>query len=165
MQRGTWISLAIGGILLAGLIATLTLKAKAPPEAARLLPESDAIVFAQIHPLRVATHFDETPVARSPAYQGFVNATGIVPERDLDSVAMAFHRMPDPRGPNGAVAYSEVFVGHFDGERLASYLHHLAASEETYAGAHGVFHGRGGPHASRDAAQLRHGGSKQHADS
>jgi hypothetical protein len=42
--------------------------------------------------------------------------------------------MPDPSGPNGPVAYSEVFIGRFDGEKLARYLHSLAASEEVYAG-------------------------------
>ena len=133
MRRGTWISLAIGGVLLTGLVAALLLKAKAPPEAARLLPESDAIVYAELHPLETAARFSDTPVARSADFQRFVDATGIVPERDLDAVAMAFHRMPDPHGPNGPVAYSEVFVGHFDSGRLAGYLHHLAASEEVYA--------------------------------
>ena len=98
------------------------LRKTAPPEAARLLPESDAIVYANLKPLRAATHFDRTPVSRSPDYQHFVDATGIVPERDLDAAAFALHRMDDPNGPNGPVAYSEVFEGRFDGERLARYL-------------------------------------------
>jgi hypothetical protein len=40
--------------------------------------------------------------------------------------------MPDPNGPNGPVAYSEVFVGRFDGVRLAAYLHSIASAEESY---------------------------------
>ena len=32
------------------------------------------------------------------------------------------------------LAFSEVFVGHFDGRRLADYLASIAASQETYAG-------------------------------
>lgn len=75
---------------------------------------------------------------RSPDYQQFIDATGIVPERDLDSVAFALHRMDDPNGPNGPVGYSEVFEGRFDGERLARYLATIASSKENYAG-HDIF--------------------------
>jgi hypothetical protein len=103
-----------------------------------LLPESDAIVYANLKPLRVATHFERTQVTRSPDYQHFVDATGIVPERDLDSVAFALHRMDDPNGPNGPVGYSEVFEGRFDGERLARYLATIATAKENYAG-HDIF--------------------------
>lgn len=134
MRRRTWISLLIGAAVLAALGVALYLRAKAPPEAARLLPESDAILYVNLKPLRAATHFDQTPIQRSPDFQHFIDATGIVPERDLDAAAFALHHMANPHGPNGAVAYSEVFVGHFDGERLKKYLAGIASSEETYAG-------------------------------
>lgn len=134
MRRRTWISLVIGLAVLAALFVALYLKAKAPPEAARLLPESDAILYANLKPLRAATHFDESPVQRSRELQHFVDATGIVPERDLDAVAFALHRMSNPHGPNGAVAYSEVFVGSFDADKLAQYLGSLAKSTESYSG-------------------------------
>lgn len=101
---------------------------------ARLLPESDAIVYGNVKPLRIATNFDRTPVRHSAEYQRFIDATGIVPERDLDSVAFALHRMADPKGPNGPVGYSEVFEGHFDGRRLAEYLRSVASAREVYAG-------------------------------
>jgi hypothetical protein len=133
MRRRTWISLIIGVAVLAALGIALYLVAKAPPEAARLLPESDAIVYVNLKPLRAATHFEQTPVQRSPDFQHFIDSTGIVPERDLDSVAFALHAMPDPSGPNGPVAYSEVFVGRFDGERLAKYLASVSTGQETYA--------------------------------
>ena len=55
-----------------------------------------------------------------------MDATGIDPERDLDAVAFALHRMDNPNGPNGPVAYSEVFEGRFDGARLARYLSSIA---------------------------------------
>ncbi len=134
MRKRTLIPLLVAILLLCALGATLYLRAKAPPEAARLLPESDAIVFLNLKPIRAATHFDKTPTERSPDFQHFIDATGIVPERDLDSIALAFHRMPDPNGPNGPVAYSEVFIGRFDGTRLGQYLHTIASAEESYAG-------------------------------
>ena len=134
MQRKTWVSLSVVAVLLAGLGVAQYLRAKAPPEAARLLPESDAIFYVHLKPLRAATHFDATPVERSPDLARFIETTGIVPERDLDAVALALHRMPNAKGPNGPVAYSEVFVGRFDGAKLQSYLESLAKAKENYAG-------------------------------
>jgi hypothetical protein len=134
MRRRTWISLVIALAVLGALAVALLLRAKAPPEAARLLPESDAILYVNLKPLRSATHFDQAQVPRSPDLQRFIDQTGIVPERDLDAAALALHRMANPHGPNGPVAYSEVFVGRFDGQRLARYLAGVASSQESYAG-------------------------------
>jgi len=138
MRKRTRYSLLLMLALIVALAVAIVLRKAAPPEVARLLPESDAIVYANLAPLRAATHFDRTPVQRSPEYQHFIDATGIVPERDIDSVAFALHRMDDPNGPNGSVGYSEVFEGRFDGERLARYLATIATSQETYAG-HTIF--------------------------
>ncbi len=135
MRRRTWISLVIALAVLGALAVALYLRAKAPPEAARLLPESDAIVYVNLKPLRAATHFDQAQVERSADLQRFIDQTGIVPERDLEAAAFALHRRDNPRGPNGPVAYSEVFVGRFDGQRLAKYLSSIASSQESYAGA------------------------------
>jgi hypothetical protein len=134
MHKRTTIPLLIALIVFAALGTMLYLRAKAPPEAARLLPESDAILFVQLKSIRSATHFDQTPVARSPYFQHFIDATGIVPERDIDTIAFALHRMPNPNGPNGPVAYSEVFTGHFDGDKLDHYLASIATSKESYTG-------------------------------
>ncbi|MFC6645137.1 hypothetical protein ACFQBQ_05955 [Granulicella cerasi] len=125
-------------VLLAAIGAALLIRAKAPPEAARLLPESDAIVYFQLKTLRTATHFDQQPLTRSADFAHFIAATGIEPERDIDYAAFALHHMSDPRGPNGPVAYSEVFIGRFDGERLANYLASMATAKENYAG-HDVY--------------------------
>jgi hypothetical protein len=138
MRRRTRYSLLLMLALMVALVIVIVLRKAAPPEAARLLPESDAIVYANLKPLRTATHFERTPVTRSPDYQHFIDATGIVPERDLDSVAFALHRMDDPNGPNGPVGYSEVFEGRFDGERVARYLATIATAKEDYAG-HDIF--------------------------
>ncbi|HEX4006880.1 MAG TPA: hypothetical protein VHX60_11960 [Acidobacteriaceae bacterium] len=134
IHRRTKLSIAIVVVVLLLLGGAIYLRKQAPPEAARLLPESDGIVYINLRPLRAATHFDQHPVSHSPDYQKFIDATGIEFERDLDDAAFALHRMSDPTGPNGAVAFSEVFSGHFDGRRLMGYLATLAASQEDYAG-------------------------------
>jgi hypothetical protein len=134
MRKRTQFTLLAFFVLLCALAVMVYLRQKAPPEAARLLPESDAIVFLNLKPLRAATHFDRNPVTPSPSYQQFIDATGIVFERDLDQAAFALHQMPDPNGPNGPVAFSEVFQGRFDSGRLTRYLASLATSQENYAG-------------------------------
>lgn len=134
MQRRTKTTILIVAIILLFLAGAVYLRKKAPPEAARLLPESDGIVYADLRPVRAATHFDQHPVQHDEDYQRFIDATGIQFERDLDEVAFALHRMPDPLGPNGPVAFSTVFVGKFDGRRLSKYLDGVAASKERYDG-------------------------------
>ena len=134
MRKRTRYSLLLMLALIAALTVALILRKSAPPETARLLPESDAIVYANLKPLRAATHFERSPVLHSPEYQHLIDASGIVPERDLDAAAFALHRMDDPNGPNGPVGYSEVFEGRFDGQRLAGYLATIATAKETYAG-------------------------------
>jgi hypothetical protein len=154
MRKRTRYSLLLMLALVAALAGAIYLRQKAPPEVARLLPESDAIVYANLKPLRLATHFDKTLVARSPEFQHFIDTTGIVPERDLDEVAFALHRMDDPKGPNGPVAYSEVFAGRFDGNRLSSYLASIATAKESYAG-HEIYTIPVGDAAAGGGRQLR----------
>ena len=134
IRRRTRITVAVVVVILLLLAVAVYLRKKAPPEAARLLPESDGIVYLNLRPLRAVTHFDQRPVTHDPDYQSFIDATGIQFERDLDEAAFALHRMPNPSGPNGAVAFSEVFVGHFDGRRLSHYLDGITSTREEYAG-------------------------------
>ena len=134
MPRRTKATIIIVFLVLLLVALAAYLRRKAPPEAARLLPESDCILYFNLRPLRSYTHFDRHPVPRDPQYQAFINATGFEFERDLDEAAFALHRMPNPLGPNGAVAYSEVFLGHIDRHRLGSYLASIAADTEEYAG-------------------------------
>ncbi len=138
MRQRTRYSILLALALLAAIPVAILLRKAAPPEVARLLPECDALVYMNITLLRTATHFDRTTVHRSPDFQQFIDATGIIPERDIDAVAFALHRRDDPNGPNGAVAYSEVFEGRFDGGRLAHYLSGIARAKESYAG-HDIF--------------------------
>ena len=138
MRKRTLIPLSIASAVIVALGIAVVIRKEAPPEAARLLPESDAIIYVRLKEVRALTHFDRNPVARSPALQAFIDATGIVPERDIDSAAFALHRVPVPAtryDPAHAELFmSEVFVGRFDGQRLAQYLQGIATAREAYAG-------------------------------
>ena len=125
--------LVVAGVVLVLAIAVF-LRSKAPPEAARLLPESDGIIYFNLKPVRTFLHKNLRPPDRVPEYQQFVDATGVDWERDLDSAAIALHRMPDPDGPNGPVAYSMVLTGKLTGTRLNSWLDTHATGREVYAG-------------------------------
>jgi hypothetical protein len=116
------------------LAVAIFLRSKAPPEAARLLPESDGILYFNIKPVRSFLPRNPKPPARVPEYQQFIDAIGIDPERDLDEAAIALHRMKDPSGPNGPVAYSMVLVGKITGKKLNAWLDTHAASRDSYAG-------------------------------
>ena len=144
MRKRSYRSLLIVLAVLLAVAVVLFLRQKAPPEAARLLPESDAIVYVHLTTVRAATHFDTSSLSHSPGYQQFMDATGIVPERDIESAAVALHRVPVPPGtkpahpgervPKAELFVSEVFIGRFDGQRLAQYLAQSATSRENYGG-------------------------------
>ena len=134
LRRRTLTSLLAALLLVVALVVVLFLRFHAPPEVARLLPESDAIVYFNLKPVRAATHFNEHPVQNAPEYAQFVAATGFQWDRDLDRMAVALHRMPDPKGPNGPVAYSAVAEGRFDSSRLTAWLQTNSQSTESYAG-------------------------------
>jgi hypothetical protein len=133
MRRRTRTTLLVAAIVIALLGALAYLRQKAPPEVARLLPESDGMVYINFEPLRAAMHFEQHPVEHDVSYQRFIDATGFVFERDLHQAAIAMHHMQNPRGPNGPVAYSEVFAGHFDHKRLTAWLEATSKAREQYA--------------------------------
>lgn len=133
MNRRTRRTLLIVAAVLVLLALAVFLRSKAPPEAARLLPESDGIIYIDLKPIRAFMPKHVQPPQRVPEYQEFVDATGIDWERDLDQAAVAMHRMPDPNGPNGPVAYSIVLVGKLTGKRLNAWLAAHAESNEVYA--------------------------------
>ncbi|MGH9598912.1 MAG: hypothetical protein ACRD27_03560 [Terracidiphilus sp.] len=135
MHRRTRRTLLIVAAVLVLLAVAIFLRSKAPPEAARLLPESDGIVYINLRPFRAfLRHKDLKPPKPVPGYQQFIDATGIDWERDLDQAAIALHRMKDPNGPNGPVAYSMVLVGKITGKKLNDWLSANAASREVYVG-------------------------------
>jgi hypothetical protein len=134
MHRRTRRTLWILAAVLLLLAVAIFLRSKAPPEAARLLPESEGILYFNLKPVHAFMHKGLKPPQRAPDYQKFVDATGIDWERDLDQVAIALHRMDDPKGPNGPVAYSMVLVGKLTGQRLNTWLDANATARESYAG-------------------------------
>lgn len=137
MRKRTLIPLLIAVAIVLAFGVMLYLRAKAPPEAARLLPESDAIVYIQVKTVRSALHLDQNPVDPSPELKHFMDATGINPERDIDSAAFALHKVPvlGSRNIHAADLFSsEVFIGRFDGQRLNQYLASIASAQESYAG-------------------------------
>ena len=134
MSRRTRRTLLIVAAVLLLLAVAVFLRSKAPPEAARLLPESDGILYIDLRPIHAFFHKQVNPPERVPDYQDFVDATGVDWERDVDQVAIALHRMPDPNGPNGPVAYSMVLVGKITGQRLNDWLQAHSTSTESYFG-------------------------------
>jgi hypothetical protein len=134
MNRRTRRTLWIVAAVMAFLAAAIFLRSKAPPEAARLLPESDGIIYVNLKPVRSFFHKDLKPPQHVPEYQQFIDATGIDWERDLDEAAIALHRMQNPNGPNGPVAYSMVLVGKLTGKRLNAWLEAHATGRESYGG-------------------------------
>ena len=134
MHRRTRRTLLIVAVVLALLALAIFLRSKAPPEAARLLPESDGIVYIDFKPIRAFLRKRLKPPQRVPEYQQFVDATGVDWEQDLDQVAIGLHRMQDPNGPNGPVAYSMVLEGKITGQKLNAWLEANATARETYAG-------------------------------
>ena len=98
------------------------------PEAARLLPEGDFLLYADLKPLHSVDLGKSGPIELEGDYQTFVSQTGIQFERDLDEVAISRRDTPDHRD----VESSEVFVGRFDAERLKSFLERNAGGTEPY---------------------------------
>ena len=98
------------------------------PEAARLLPEGDLIVYANLKPVHLFDLNKSGPINPEGDYKDFIDRTGIQPERDIDEVAMSRRDTPDGRD----VESSEILIGHFDQNRLRDYLQLLSSSRETY---------------------------------
>jgi hypothetical protein len=124
-------------IITAAVVIAVQLRKHAPPEAARLLPAADAFVYADFSWLHKITSASLPAVSRDSEYEQFVQQTGFEFERDLESVAVAVHYPAEwPGGGTAGSApeprFSEVFVGKFNGERLAAYLKQAASSVETY---------------------------------
>jgi hypothetical protein len=100
------------------------------PEAARLLPEGDLLLYANLKPVHLFDLSKSGPVQLEGEYKDFITQTGIQFERDLDEVAMSRRDTPDGRD----VESSEIFVGRFDPERLKNYLQKTSDSTEQYRG-------------------------------
>jgi len=133
-KRNLW--LLIGLLIVVALIGTtIFLRAKGAPEAARLLPESDAVIYLNLKPLRTAFHFGDKPVNHEPEYEEFVRQTGFQFERDLDEAAVAVHPAEVAESGGSVEAqrrFSEIFIGRFDHDKLTHYLHKISTSVDRY---------------------------------
>jgi hypothetical protein len=122
-------------VIAAALTLAVQLRKHAPPEAARLLPGADAFFYANVGWIRKVNSGKELPaVSHDPEYEAFIRETGFQFERDLDEAAFAVHF--SVRSPGARIKpeprFSEVFVGKFDGVRLAGYLKRHARSVENH---------------------------------
>ncbi|HYN15991.1 MAG TPA: hypothetical protein VES66_09435 [Terriglobales bacterium] len=135
-RRKLWIALAV--ILVSAAIAAVVyLRSRAAPEAARLLPESDAVLFVNLRLMRLAHVFGEVPsVSYDPDYEQFVKDTGFQFERDLDQAAFAVHApTAATQGNEGffeGAHYSEIFIGKFDAQRATVFFGKLSSNTENY---------------------------------
>src|SRR5689334_6559138 len=120
------ITVAVVAALLTGAVF---LRKYAAPEPARLLPECDGILYANLKPVRTFTNFGQKPTAWAPEYQTFVNQTGFQFERDLDAIAFAIH---SPRASQNETRYTEVIAGRFNSNKLNDFLAQMAKSRESY---------------------------------
>jgi hypothetical protein len=117
------------------LIAAVYVRLRSAPEPARLLPECDGILYANLKPLRAFSDLGTKSANWAPEYRNFVEQTGFELERDLDEIAFAMHA---PQDPQHETRYSEVMVGRFDSGKVTDFLSRMARSHESYGG-HDIF--------------------------
>jgi hypothetical protein len=106
------------------------LRAQRPPDAARLLPPGDRLIYVNFKPAHLLDLTKSRPVELEGDYHDFVQQTGIQFERDLDEVAISRRDTPD----GNDVESAEIFVGRFDHERLKTYLQKASTTTEAYGG-------------------------------
>jgi hypothetical protein len=127
-----WVAVVLA-ILAGGIVTAVLLRKRAAPDAARLLPESDAVLYVNLEPVRLFTDIGKNPPKeRDPQYEDFVQQTGFEFERDLDKAAFAIHYGVPVKGKPAETRYSEILQGRFDNARVDAYLHKLASHVERY---------------------------------
>ncbi len=126
--------IALFVLIVVGAVAiAVALRRREAPEPARLLPESDAVVYLNIRTVRRLTSFgDKQAKPREPEYEQFVKETGFQFERDLDEAAFAIHAANTPTNQAAETRYSEILIGRFDAQKAASYLHKISPTSERY---------------------------------
>jgi hypothetical protein len=132
-RKQLWVALAVILVIAGGIVTAILLRKRAAPDAVRLLPDSDAVLYINFEPIRLFTDLGKHPAKdRDPQYEDFVRQTGFEFERDLDKAALAIHYGTSVRGKSGETRYSEILQGHFDSGRVEQYLRKLAATVEHY---------------------------------
>lgn len=131
-RNALWATL-VGVLIVAAILTALLLRSRAAPEVARLLPDSDAVFYINLEPIRLLTNLGKKPAAdREPEYEEFVRETGFDFERDLEKAAFAVHYGSSAKASAANPRYSEVFQGHFDSARVSQYLRKVAKDVERY---------------------------------
>lgn len=132
-RRQLWIALAVVLVLAGAITAALLLRKRAAPDVARLLPDSDAVFYINLEPVRLFTDLGKKPMAdRDPEYDKFVHETGFEFERDLNRAAFAIHY---GSGREQETRYTEILQGNFDHERVSQYLAKMSGNTvEQYNG-------------------------------
>jgi hypothetical protein len=132
-RKQLWVAFAVVLVIAGGILTAILLRMRAAPDAVRLLPDSDAVFYVNLEPIRLLTDLGKKPPREhDPQYQEFVNQTGFEFERDLDKAAFAIHYGGTRDSKSGETRYSEIFQGHFDGTRVSQYLRKLASKVESY---------------------------------
>jgi len=133
--RKNYVWIAVALLIAGGIVVAILLRKRAAPDVVRLLPECDAVVYANLAPIRLLTDLGKNPPKdRDPQYEDFVRQTGFEFERDLEKAALAIHYGTGGKGNRSETRYSEVLQGHFDSTRVAKYLRSLATRVELYQG-------------------------------
>src|SRR6516164_3431995 len=84
-------------VVLAAIGFAVFLRKRAAPDVVRLLPNSDAILYVNLEPVRLLTDLGKNPPKnREPEYEDFVQQTGFEFERDLNRAALAIHYSHGP---------------------------------------------------------------------
>lgn len=129
-----WVAVAIL-VIAGGIVTAILMRRRAAPDAVRLLPDSDAVLYINLEPIRLLTGLGKNPPKDGdPQYEQFVEQTGFEFERDLDKAAFAIHYPNGSSGKTAETRYSEILQGHFDSARVANYLRKLASQVEPYQG-------------------------------
>jgi hypothetical protein len=132
-RKQLWVVFAVVLIIAGGIATAILLRKRAAPDAVRLLPDSDAVFFINLEPIRLLTDLGKKPPKdRDPQFDDFVRETGFEFERDLDKAAFAIHYGATTNGRSAEARYSEIFQGRYDNARVGAYLRKLASSVERY---------------------------------
>jgi hypothetical protein len=132
-RKQLWVAFAVVLVIVGGIVTAILLRKRAAPDAVRLLPDSDAVFYLNLEPIRLLSDLGKKPSKdRDPHYEDFVRGTGFEFERDLEKAALAIHYGATANEKSGETRYSEIFQGHFDSARVSQYLRKLARSVESY---------------------------------
>ena len=132
-RKQLWVAFAVVLVIAGGIVTAILLRKRAAADAVRLLPDSDAVFYINLEPIRLLTDLGKKPPHdRDPRYQEFVDQTGFEFERDLDKAAFAIHYGGKSDDKSGETRYSEILQGRFDGRHVSEYLRKLASRVESY---------------------------------